>query len=259
MKTCPLCSKAVEKLHNRSHLLPEWMYKDMYNDRHKLVNVDIKNEKVKKEQKGLYDEIICSGCESRSQQYDRYASLILTSRSPNSIEYNSIDRIYKEREYKGALHKFSHWKNINFLSFQKFIYICVLRTHFSNLKKGKPLLIKKHFQKIKELYLSEQIIDDISYPIISLNYLNKDGFENIVVLPFANRKDGHFFIELSGCGYSFLVYVSSHKRPRYVNNLRLMENGSLYFIQDYIENTGTFKNAKPCVRAIANKYPNFAI
>ena len=259
MKTCPLCLNRVEKLHKRSHLLPEWMYKDVYDERHKLVNVDFKNEYVKKEQKGIHDEIICPTCESESQQYDRYASLILTKRSPTSIEYSSITRIQNERVHNGELCKYSHWKNINFHKFQKFVYICILRTHFSNSKNGKPLLIEKHFQKIRNLYLSNQSNDDKSYPIITLNYLNNNGFEDIVLLPFANKKYGHFTIELAGCGYNFEVYVSSHRNPKFVNSLRLMENGSMYIIHDYMENTGTFRNTKTGVVNIADKFPNFKI
>ena len=259
MEICPLCLDQVENLHSRSHLLPEWMYKDVYNDRHKLVNVDFTKEYVKTGQKGVYDEIICSTCEHESQQFDHYASLLLTNRSPTSNEYLSVIRNYQEIVRNGETHKYSHWRNIEFLKLQKFVFICILRTHFSNLKNGKPLLIKKHFNNIRNLYKSDNVVDDRSYPIIALNYLNNNGFEDIVLLPFSNKKDGHFFIELAGSSFNFAVYVSSHKRPLYVNNLRLIENGSLYIIHDYMENTGTFRNTKSGVVNIAEKFPKFKI
>ena len=87
MKKCPLCLNNVENFHKKSHLLPEWMYKDIYNNNHKLIVVSLLNKHVKKKQKGIHDEIICSKCEIESQQFDHYASLILTDKSSHSIEY----------------------------------------------------------------------------------------------------------------------------------------------------------------------------
>jgi hypothetical protein len=235
------------------------MYKDAYNDRHKLVQLGLSDEYVKKAQKGLYDEIICPSCEKESQEFDHYASLILTNRSPQSYEYLSVKRNYQEKVHDGNLRKFSLWEGIDFLKFQKFIFICILRTHFSNLKKGKPLLIEKHFNNIRDLYRSSNIINASSYPIIALNYLNNNGFEHILLMPFANKKDGHFFVEFSGSKYNFIVYVSSHKRPQYVSSLKLQENGSLYIIHDYMENTGTYKTTMSSVVGIVQKYPKFKI
>ena len=70
MLVCPLCNKQVPSLHKKSHLIPEWMFKDVYDSSHKLTNIDLNKEKVKKIQKGFYDSIICSECEKESGIYD---------------------------------------------------------------------------------------------------------------------------------------------------------------------------------------------
>lgn len=254
---CPLCSKNVDSLHRRSHLVPEWMYKDMYNEKRKLINVNLSKEFVKKEQKGIYDEIICRDCESISQEYDRYASLLLTERSPNAKEHSEVIRKYQEVNGNSRPLKYSFWSNLDFLKYQKFLFVCVLRAYFSSLKKGKPLLVEKHFKGILDLYNSEDRIDDSSYPILTIKYSNTDGSDNVVFLPFTNRKDGHYFIEFTGAGYGFSVYVSSHKKPSYIENLSLKKNGSMYMIHEEIQRTGTFGKVTPNVRDIARKFPKF--
>ena len=90
MLNCPLCNNEVQNFHKRSHLLPEWMYTDCYDEKHKVIEVSRVKEKVTKRQKGVYDAFICEDCEKETQLYDHYASLVLTKRSPNSIEHKSI-------------------------------------------------------------------------------------------------------------------------------------------------------------------------
>jgi hypothetical protein len=242
MLECPLCKKAVNSFHRRSHLIPEWMHKDCYDVNHKLINVDLNNKFAIKKQKGDYDEIICTNCEIISQEYDRYASLILTNRSTDSPEYNAVKRSVLKKTDKGNVA--NYWENIDFLNFQKFVFACMLRTHFHMKKKGKYLLIDKHFWRINKIY-QNNLIDDKSYPILVLKYSNKDSFRNIMVMPFRNKIDGHHFIEFSGAGYMFRIFVSSHNKPQYVNNLCLKKDGSMYLIEKKIENTGSFKSVLP--------------
>ena len=131
MLICPLCEKHVQEFHKRSHLLPEWMYSDCYDDRHKVLEVSRAKEKATKRQKGIYSEFICKECEKETQKYDHYASLILTNRSPESPEFRSVKRKhFKERDENEIL-EFERWENIEFKKFQKFVLSTILRTQFS--------------------------------------------------------------------------------------------------------------------------------
>lgn len=131
MLICPLCLKQVEEFHKRSHLIPEWMYADCYDEKHKILEVSRSKEKVVKKQKGIYGSFMCEECEEKTQRYDHYASLLLTDRSPNSDEYKSVKRKYFCENYKGEKVEFGKWENINFGKFQKFVFSIVLRTYFA--------------------------------------------------------------------------------------------------------------------------------
>ena len=172
-------------------------------------NLNLSNLTISKAQKGMYKSIICPECEKETQKYDNYASLILTERSPKSPEYLAVKRSYDEPLYNGTLLKISHWENFNFLKFQKFVFATVLRFHLAEKQSGLFLLIDKHFKKMLSIYKQHEAIDDESYPITVVKFLEGDAWKPCVVLPRINKKDGHHIIEFSGGGYHFNIFVSS--------------------------------------------------
>lgn len=240
MATCPLCEKKVEKLHKKSHLLPNSLCKNIYNDRHKAIKIE--DEKPSKVQNTFYDKIICRPCEEYSQKFDHYANHVLRNDSQESNKYSKICR----ENYKTDSNiSYSIWKNIDFHKFQKFVFICILRTHFWELKrKNKPLLMDGDFNSIRNIYLSDELIDEESYPITMLRLLDRDGTEKLVVLPYYfNEKKGEPLIEFLLEGYIFTVYVSSHKKPNFADKLTIKKNGELYVFNTWLKETGIGKNA----------------
>lgn len=245
MITCPLCRNAVEAFHKRSHMVPEWLYKDCYNQKHKMINVKLDRELVNKKQKGYYEDIICPKCEQESQLYDHYGSLILTTRAQRSPEYKAVVRKTYQKSQNGMVCRYSHWENVDFQKFQRFVFACVLRAHLSEKKKRRLLVADKHFERIRTVYKDLAIRDDMSYPILVVKYPEDDRFRDHVFLPFVNKKQNHHVIEFSGGGYLFSVFVSSHRKPDYVYSNRLKSNGSLHVLHKYFEDCGTFRSMSP--------------
>ena len=68
-------------------------------------------------------------------------------------------------------------------------------------------------------------------------------------MPYIKKIEGHHVIEFTGAGYIFNVYVSSHKKPRWVNSLSLKSDGSMYLLIMPFSETGLFKNTKRLVKA----------
>lgn len=242
MLICPLCTKEVSQFHKRSHLLPEWMYTECYNGKHKLLEVSRVNQKMVKKQKGFYCSFMCSECEEESQKYDHYASLILTVRSSNSNEYKSIRREYFSGYYRGVKNEFCKWEKIDFKKFQQFVFSIVLRTHFAGKLNGIISLNRKHLDGILGIYRDKSRFDDYSYPILLTEYQKEDKLRNHIIIPFINKNGGHHIVEFSGAGYRFQVYVSSHSKPSFVESLRLRADGSLFVINMFLQEMGLYKN-----------------
>lgn len=235
--------------------MPEWMYTECYDEKHKILEVSRTKEKVSKKQKGIYESFMCKKCEEETQKYDHYASLVLTDRSPDSDEYISVKRKYfcgnykEEKEEKAV---FGKWENVNFKKFQKFIFSIVLRTHFAGKIEGPVLLNEKHLERILAIYRDGLNLDDSSYPILITKYPKNDKLKNHIIMPYINKGEGHHIIEFAGGGYLFNVYVSNHLKPEFVKTLRLKSDGSMHLIIMLFQETGLFEKSKTLVNTLRN-------
>ncbi|MBN1931713.1 MAG: hypothetical protein JW786_08920 [Desulfobacterales bacterium] len=252
MLTCPLCAKEVSEFHKRSHLLPEWMYTECYDQKHKLLEVSRADQKLAKKQKGFYGSFMCSECERETQKFDHYASLILTTRSPNSPEYRAVRKECFSEYHRGARHDFSRWENLDFKKFQQFVFAIILRTHFAGKMDGVLSLSTKHLNAILNIYRDNSRIDDYSYPILLTEYPSDDKLRSHIVMPFINKKGGHHTVDFAGAGYLFQVYVSSHSKPRFAESLRLKADGSVFVINMFLKEMGLYKNVVELVHAAKN-------
>ncbi|MBC8549819.1 MAG: hypothetical protein H8D23_09210 [Candidatus Brocadiales bacterium] len=247
MLTCPLCNEKVKEFHKRSHLIPEWMYTNCYDEKHKTLEISRLKQKVTKRQKGIYAQFICRNCEKETQIFDHYASLILTDKSPDSPEYKCISKI----QNNGKMAEYEIWGNINFIKFQRFILSIILRTQLAEKMNGQISITKKHLKNMLNLYRDNDN-DDSSYPIVVYKHPENDKHKNHVILPYINKKDGHHIIEFTGAGFIFNVYVSSHIKPQYVNSVRLKNDGSMYLIIISFKETGLFRNTKLMIKETKN-------
>lgn len=254
MLTCPLCERLVREFHKRSHILPEWMYTDCYDDRHKVLEMSRAKKKITKKQKGVYAEFICRKCEKETQKDDHYASLILTDRSPESPEYRSVKRKRFKEQYENEILEFERWENVEFKKLQKFVLSGILRTHFSRKVAEYSLLNPLHLNRMLAVYRDDSINDDSSYPIMVIKIPEKDILRNQVVLPYIKRHEGHRIVEFTGAGFLFNVYMSSHKKPQFVNSLRLKSDGSMFLISMFFRETGLFKNTKRLIKTVSSAY-----
>jgi len=243
--------KNVNEFHKRSHLIPEWMYTDCYDEKHKIS--ELSSVKLCKKQKGIYSSFMCKKCEEETQKYDRYASLILTDRSPNSDEYKSIKKSHFEDNQSGEKIKAVKWENIDFKKLQKFVFSVILRTHFAGKFNGDMALSKKHLDGILAIYRNEDelSLDDSSYPILITEF-HKNELNNYVFLPCIKKQVGHHIIEFSASGYLFNVFVSSHSKPKVAKSCCLKKNGSMYLLKVFVNETGLYN----AFRRVANAYIN---
>lgn len=81
MKTaiCKLCDQP-KKLH-KSHIVPEFCYETLYNDKHKFIQLSTNpDDRTISRPKGLYDHLLCGDCEARVKVFEDYFVEILNWR-----------------------------------------------------------------------------------------------------------------------------------------------------------------------------------
>ncbi|CAA9581807.1 MAG: hypothetical protein AVDCRST_MAG86-3242 [uncultured Truepera sp.] len=67
---CRLCLQERE-LRN-SHIIPEFLYKPTYDDKHRANDISVDTSTVKFSQKGLRERLLCGGCEGQLSVVERY-------------------------------------------------------------------------------------------------------------------------------------------------------------------------------------------
>lgn len=70
---CRVCLK--ESKLRKSHILPEFLYEDLYDEKHRALVISQKKEKVF--QKGLRELLLCQQCETKLSRYEKYAKEII--------------------------------------------------------------------------------------------------------------------------------------------------------------------------------------
>lgn len=73
---CALCLKASRLV--GSHILPEFLYETMYDEKHRMVGVNVlPDHDADLLQKGLRAPLLCEACEARLQKFEDHAARVL--------------------------------------------------------------------------------------------------------------------------------------------------------------------------------------
>lgn len=95
---CGLCLQ--EKDLCRSHIIPEFMYSGMYDDKGRMSMLSTKpGEKIRYRQKGAYEPLLCSECEGMLSKHEHYSRKVLFAKDgrievtkyPNGVGLKGIN------------------------------------------------------------------------------------------------------------------------------------------------------------------------
>lgn len=80
---CALC--LVNTQLRLSHIVPEFMYRQMYDVKHRFFAMTaMSSERVRLHQKGLREELLCDQCEQRFCRYEHTRPASLTETPPKA-------------------------------------------------------------------------------------------------------------------------------------------------------------------------------
>src|SRR4051812_14436929 len=87
---CRLCLKEVPVV--RSHIIPEFCFASMYDQDHRFIEVhDVDAGKVRRGQKGFWERLLCSDCETRLNRFERHARRLFKDKLPERKSLRRID------------------------------------------------------------------------------------------------------------------------------------------------------------------------
>lgn len=220
--TCKLCLKD-NKLIRNSHIIPDFMYKGLFDDNHRLHEVDITTGQSltsKLKQTGAKEEnILCNHCDNEILgKLERYASMVLYGGTPTTIitetDSNSIT--------------YTRCKELDYSKFKIFLLSLLWRASISSLPIFEKIKLGPHEDIIRKMILNNTPDVPAKYPCVMITYLNlKEMPYQIIGQPNLSREGGGYkYLFLIG-GVLYIFYVSHHNIPSWVKEYSINLDGEL--------------------------------
>lgn len=219
VEPCRLCGKVAEL--QDSHVVPEFAYASIYDEKHKIVAFDPLNPSDQwKIQKGLREPMLCRDCEQfLNNNYERWFKELWFDERPLEPLESSDQGILSIPE-PGR--------------FKLFHLSVLLRADLASHGQWREVdLGERHRQRLKELVLSGDPGKAHEYPVVccAIRRSPEDPsvWWDLVAPPNPGRMHGMFYqFTFAGCGWMY--YVASHRLPL-VETIALRPDGTLPVIK----------------------------
>jgi len=208
---CALC--LIENELCDSHIIPEFFYKPLYDEKHRMNIIPLSSEQRKKyEQKGIREKLLCQRCEGQISKYESYA---------RKVFFGGTELIYYQGNPITIL-------NINYTYFKLFQLSLLWRASVSQHIFFNQVSLGPHENRIREMIYYEKPGVHMEYPCAIMGIFRteqKELLDDLVMPPDLVRHDGHriYRFVLGGCFWFF--FVSSHTFSIPLNEFILNQEG----------------------------------
>lgn len=211
---CQLCLEN-KPLIKRSHIIPNFMYKGLFDEKHKIINVNLNNfSDVTYQQSGFKDpDILCAHCDNVViGKLERYASNYIFGNKENmETEFFPGDSIHMP---------YIRFKNLDYTILKLFFLSILWKSHIS----------KNRF--FREIDLGKKYAEEIRKMILYHDAGPEDQFEVILILIEAGTRPTKSIIEprqLKDMGNTTYIYhineIMYHYNISNYNKMSMFDKG----------------------------------
>ena len=240
MSICKLCNKDKELVN--SHILPEFLYKPLYDEEHEFNLISVKDGKItQKLNKGVYEKLLCQHCDNIIiGEYEDHAAKVLFGDGKKEIE------IIKT--------KFGHLiRGLDYRLFKLFQISLIWRISLTTRQEFKKINLGPHQNKMRTMLLEGNPGDVFEYGVWILFFpKSSKEMKDLIIAPNLLRKriEGHRCYRAIFNGLFWLFFVSHHtyqfSHKEYflskseelpiINSGQIGENFVQYLIREYQKN-----------------------
>jgi hypothetical protein len=212
---CALCRQEGEL--RRSHIIPEFLYKSMYDQKHRFhVLSSVSDLPDSMAQKGLRERLLCDACEGALSKWERYARGVLSGGEP--LEWSRDGSVV-------------HVSGIDYTRFKLFQLSVLWRAGVSKLPMFDRVQLGPHEPVLRAMLLGEDPGEEGTYPCVTFGLVDDTGKRmDMIVQPAAQRIEGHRAYRFIVGGFMWVFFVTARPPagPYRVGFLR--ESGKLSFV-----------------------------
>ena len=217
---CKLCLQ--EKPLLKSHIIPEFCYKPIYDEKHKIHELSSNPDTPNKHfmQKGIREKLLCLSCEQLLSPSEKYVREVLFGGTRIAILQDSNPLVLGEVDYN----KFKHFQ-------LSILWRAGVSSHeyFKNVKLG------LHEEKLRVMVLDNIVGKPFEYgcgvvAIITETFQPKgkiDVIDGLMISPDRIRSKGHIAYRFIFGGNMWIFIVSRHSNYFPLQELFVSEDGKL--------------------------------
>jgi len=176
---CNLCleDKALIK---KSHIIPNFMYKGLFDQMHKIKYVNLENlSTIKSLSDGLYEgNILCNNCDNvLLGKLETYVSIILYGGNPGKEKIPEFRMTQGKDRIKAV-----DISNIDYTTTKLFLLSILWRSHISSLPFFKDIQLGPYSEKIRKMILTNNAgeEDEMETAIVYLKHDKSRTFNSVV-------------------------------------------------------------------------------
>ena len=224
---CALCK--LEKPLVNSHVMPELLYKPLYDEKHRTALFESRGGKQRLIQKGLRERLLCDDCERVIQVYEDYFARYWYQTKPVPAEVHC-----RELPLSG----------IDYRLCKLFVLSIIWRASASRLAELHGGALGPHEERIRKMILNGDPGPLDKYQILAaliIDTATGEVWDELVVSPRKTRVNTHWASRVVFGGACWTVLTSSH--PMYqLSDYVLTEAGDLRLPvlshSDFVRGTG---------------------
>jgi len=218
---CALC-RVNDDLKN-SHIIPEFLYKSMYDALHRCHLISSDSCKAEQfAQKGMREKLLCGKCELKFSQWENYANRAFVE--AHGVRVTHINnRIVLQ--------------GIDYRTFKLFLLSLLWRSSVSTLAFFDEVELGPHEEKLRLALLNNDPLQPNNYPC-ALTAVKIDGvfFPDWHLAPSLTKYDGHHVYRLLVSGILFMFFVGSHPPPSGLGPIILNKKNEMSVTVEEIRN-----------------------
>lgn len=214
---CKLCQLSKPLL-KKSHIIPDFLYKEFYNDNHKLKRYSLYDVlegrgKLKLASTGIYQGgILCKQCDNDIiGGYETYAAKV--AYGGNNFGSLPTPTARKFRSSDGVT--FTQLKDVDYRNFKLFLLSILWRASISTNKFFDEVNLGPHEEVLRKMILEGNPGEKSDYPIMMVYYREDKSVPNMIIQPVMKKAEGFRTYSFPIGGISYVFYVGSHSlKPR---------------------------------------------
>lgn len=216
---CRLCLNR-RKLCNKSHIIPEFMYRDLFDEKHRVISLSREDKKQEFKQSGEHEKnILCEKCDNEViGQYETYAKKVLYGGGKILVK-TKLYRTNKGMEYIQA-------EGLDYKKFKLFLLSVLWRASISSNLFFTQVKLGPHEDKLRNIILSGNPGPISLYPCIITTYRRfKEIPHQLIVRPWKQRLDNIISYSFLVSGMMYIFKITEEEKTEWILETTINKQG----------------------------------